>query len=103
MKSSRSLSLVAVPTNPSLHLVPSTNSYHLDRRAFGFDRHLVVRSIEVLTTEVERAAIDLELAAAANGLEASIAKQLQKEGCELRLTLSELKKLCTSVVRPRIS
>jgi hypothetical protein len=76
MKGSGYLSFDAVPTNRSLRLVPSTSSHHTDRRALGFDRHLVVRSIEVLTTEIERAAIDLELVAAENVFEAPHTKQV---------------------------
>jgi hypothetical protein len=92
MRNGGTLPSDAVPANPSLRLVRLTSSHQLDRRAFEFDRHLVARSIEVLTTEVKRARLTLNWSRSKNVFEAPIAKQLLKEACKFALDTQRVEK-----------
>jgi hypothetical protein len=76
---------------------PSTDDHHLERWAFEFDRYLVVRGLEDLTTAIERGAIDLELVVAERVFGDPLSMQLLEEARRLRSTARELKKLRTNV------
>jgi hypothetical protein len=76
---------------------PSTDDHHLERWAFEFDRHLVVRGLEDLTVAIERGAIDLELVAAERVFAEPASAQILQAARKLRLTARELKKLRSHV------
>jgi hypothetical protein len=79
------------------HPAPSTDDHHLERWAFEFDRHLVLRGLEDLATAIERGAIDLELVAAERVFLESVSAQLVQQARKLRSTARELKKLRAQV------
>jgi len=84
---------------PAFHVVPSTTNHQLDCSMFEFDRLLVIRSLEGLSTEIERAALDLALVAAEGVFDAAAAEQLLEEGRKLRSSVRDLKKLRSSVAQ----
>jgi hypothetical protein len=99
MKNGRMLPFDATRISPPrLHLVSSTTE-HLDGWTFEFDRLLVSRSLEALGTEIERVAIDLELVAAERVFGGDVSEQLLEEGCKLRSSVRDLKKLRSSVAQ----
>lgn len=84
---------------PAFHAVPSTANHQLDCSTFEFDRLLVIRGLEGLSTEIERAALDLELVAAEGVFAAAVAEQLLEEGRKLRSSVRDLTKLRSSVAQ----
>ena len=76
---------------------PSMDDHRLERWAFEFDRHLVMRGLEDLTVAIERGAIDLELVVAERVFAEPVSAQLLQAARKLRSTARELKKLRSHV------
>jgi hypothetical protein len=96
MKTSRLEHRTARTERTALRLISSSDDNHFDVQAFEFDRQLVARSLEGLTAEIDRAAIDIEMVAAEGVFEEQISLELLREARRLQSTAHELKQLRTN-------
>ena len=100
MKNGRTLPFNKARISPlGLHLVSSNSKQQIDSWKFEFDRLLVSRTLEALSSEIERAAIDLALVAAEQVFDAEVSEQLLAESRKLRSSVRDLKQLRISVAQ----